>query len=208
MNIAIIGAGHAGRALAQGAVHAGYSVRIAARHPEHAEAVAWDTGAKSARSNAEAVEGADMVILAVPAAMLAEVADEIGERLDGKTVIDATNPVNADLESLSTRRSTAEALQRMLPNANIVKAFNTVFAVHHTNPVVEGQPLDGLYAGDSETAKAQVEKLLEDLGFRPIDVGPLSMAHALEDMELLNMRLNSRNGWQWQTEWRLVGPRS
>jgi len=67
-------------------------------------------------------------------------------------------------------------------------------------------PLDGLYAGDDEIAKRRVAELLEELGFRPVDAGPLSMARVLEGMGLLNVRLNSLKGGSWRTGWKLLGP--
>jgi predicted dinucleotide-binding enzyme len=88
----------------------------------------------------------------------------------------------------------------------VVKAFNTVFASRLNDPVIDGVPLDGFYAGDDETAKEVVAALLAEMGFRPIDAGELLAARALELMAFLNITLNARNGWPWQSGWKLLGP--
>ena len=72
----------------------------------------------------------------------------------------------------------------------MVKAFNTIFASHQSDPVVDDLQLDGFVAGDDDVAKEQVLALVASLGFRPIDTGPLAMARALEGMGMLNISLN------------------
>jgi predicted dinucleotide-binding enzyme len=88
----------------------------------------------------------------------------------------------------------------------VVKAFNTVFASRLNDPVIDGIPLDGFYAGDDAPAKQVVADLLADMGFRPIDAGDLLTARALELMAFLNITLNARGGWPWQSGWKLLGP--
>ena len=88
----------------------------------------------------------------------------------------------------------------------LVKAFNTTFASRHADPVVDGVPVDILVAADDDNARAKVTELVGSLGFRPIDAGPLVMARALEAMGLLNILLQIRHGWPWQTGWKLLGP--
>lgn len=207
MQIAMIGAGNVGSSLSRSAVNAGHTVRISAGHREEAERVAAEVGATAAASNAEAVEAADLVILAVPHAAAAAVAAELSDRLDGKVVVDSTNPLNAtysDLDINST--SGAQDLQMQLGGVPVVKAFNTILAARHAHPTDNGTPLDGFHAGDDEAAKAKVAELIESLGYRPVDAGGLRMARALEEMAFLNISLNARNGWSWQSAWKLVGP--
>jgi predicted dinucleotide-binding enzyme len=88
----------------------------------------------------------------------------------------------------------------------VVKAFNTVFASRLNDPVLDGVPLDGFYAGDDAGAKQVVAELLARMGLRPIDTGELLTARALELMAFLNVSLNARNGWSWQSGWKLLGP--
>ena len=124
-------------------------------------------------------------------------------------MVDATNPLTADSSRLTvTDRSAAEMLQEQLPSARVVKAFNTVFASKQAAPEVDGTQLDGFYAGDDQAAKARVRDWLAAIGYRPIDAGNLSAARALEHMAFLNISLNARNGWSWQSGWKLVGPLS
>ena len=203
MKIGIIGAGNVGRALATGSIRAGHQVMISASRPDEAERVAAEIGAAAASSNRAAIAGADIVILAVPFDAISAIVKESGAGLDSKILIDVTN--RFDPETLQGA-SNAELIQEMAPNAKVVKAFNTVFASHQANPQIDGVPLDGFLAGNDGDAKGKVAELLESLGFRPIDAGPLAMSRALEGMGLLNIVLNKRNGWPWQTGWKLLGP--
>lgn len=92
------------------------------------------------------------------------------------------------------------------PELTVVKAFNPILAGRLNDPVVDGIPLDGFYAGDDEAAKATVAELLRAMGFRPMDAGVLLAARALERMAFLNISFNVRNGWSWQSGWKLLGP--
>jgi NADPH-dependent F420 reductase len=205
MNIAIIGAGNVGRALAASSVRAGHAVVISSSDPTHATAVAAATGARAAESNREAVEAGDVVILAVPTAAIASVADELGAALEGKIVVDVTNRPTPDPTRAGTT-SIAEETAALVPGARVVKAFNTAFASRQADPIVDGTPLDGFVAGDDPEAKATVLELARSIGFRPIDAGPLAFARTLEGMAWLNISLNMTNGWSWQDGWKLVGP--
>jgi 8-hydroxy-5-deazaflavin:NADPH oxidoreductase len=203
MRIAIIGVGNVGGGLATAATAAGHEVTVAAAHEEHAATVASEVGAKAASTVAEAADGADLVVLAVPAAAAAEVLTQL---TDG-VVVDATNPLNDTYSDLTTAgTSHAENLAAAAPGVKLVKAFNTVFASRLNNAAEAGNPLDGYYAGDDESAKATVAELLTSLGFRPIDAGGLRMARSLEELAFLNITLNARNNWTWQSGWRLAGP--
>ena len=207
MNIGIIGAGNVGGALARACILAGHTVHISAAHPGQAEEVAASTGAIVALTNSGAAAEADIVILAVPYQNLEEVAVELVDDLAGRIVIDVTNTPAPDLDHRLPETSAAEEVAAILEEAKVVKAFNTVMAGIQETPVVEGMRLDGLYAGDDEYAKERVAELLESLGYAPLDCGPLIVARVLEDMGLLNVRLNAVNGWQWKMAWKLVGVR-
>jgi predicted dinucleotide-binding enzyme len=121
--------------------------------------------------------------------------------------VDATNPIDDTYSDLTTNgTSHAEQLTAAVPGVRLVKALNTVFASRLGNTDEGGQPLDGFYAGDDEGAKEVVARLLTSLGFRPIDAGGLRMARSLEELAFLNITLNARHGWSWQSGWRLAGP--
>ena len=203
MQIAIIGAGNVGRALAASLTRAGHDVTISAAHPDHAVEAASQTGATAAATNAEAATGADLVVLAVPAQSIGKIAGAMGSSLDGKVVIDVSNRPTPTPDGAST--SIAEELQDSLPAARVVKAFNTVFASRQAEPQVAGIAPDGFVAGDDATAKQTVLDVVESLGFRPVDAGSLASARTLEGMAWLNIQRNLAGG-TWQDAWVLVGP--
>ena len=207
MRVAIIGVGNVGKALGSAAVAAGHSVVLTASDPAHAVAAAQAVGATAAASNAEAVRGADLVVLAVPGGAVRAVAAEIADAVGSGVVVDSTNPLNATYSDLDIQGlSGAADLQALLPSAKVVKAFNTVFASRWAAPTENGESLDLYIAGDDADAKSRVADLGASLGFRPLDVGGLRMARSLEELAFLNITLNAGNGWVWQTAWRLVGP--
>ena len=180
---------------------------VAGESNESLETVAQSLPVQTTTSNADAVAGADTVVLAVPFGAVQGIAADLAGDLAGKIVIDVTNPLNDDLSGLSTNgQSAAELVQQAAPQARVVKAFNTVLAANQADPSVDGTQLDGFVAGDDEEAKAVVVEVLGKVGYRPIDVGPLAAARYLEGMAFLNIALNARNGWGWQTGWKLVGP--
>ena len=207
MDIAIIGAGNVGRALATSFVQGGHSVVIASRDPEDAGSLAVATRARVAGSNAEAVSAADIVVLATPFASAAEIAAEIRDAVAGKVVVDVSNRMSfgADGPDIDTTTSNAEELAALLPEAHVVKAFNTLFATNQADPIVDGVRLDGFVAGDDAEAKATVLALVESIGLDPVDVGPLSRARQLEGLAFLNITVNIANDGSWQSGWKLVG---
>jgi NADPH-dependent F420 reductase len=207
MDIAIIGAGSVGRSLATAFVRAGHTVTIASRDPEDAGVVAEATGATVAESNHTAVSASSVVVLAVPFTSVADVAAEIGDAVAGKVVIDVSNRMSfgADGPAMDTTTSNAEELAALLPGASVVKAFNTLFASNQSDPITEGVQLDGYVAADDDAARATVLELVESIGLRPVDVGPLARARQLEGLAFLNITLNIANDGSWQSGWKLVG---
>lgn len=202
MKIGIIGAGNVGSALGRASARAGHTVMISDNDPDQAAAVAKEAGAHGTRTNEEAVTAAEVVILAVPFDAVEGIVRELGERMQGKVVIDVTNRFAGDQLGAP---SNAERIQTMT-QAPVIKAFNTIFASRQADPKADGIQLDAFVAGDDADAKQTVLSLVQSLGFRPIDAGPLAMARALEGMGTLNISLNMSNGWPWQTGWKLLGP--
>ena len=203
MQIAIIGAGNVGRALATSLTRAGHDVTITAANPEHAAEVATATGARAADSNEAAARDAGIVVLAVPAQNVGTIAGDMGSSLDGKVVIDVTNRPTPSPDGSPT--SIAEELQASLPSAKVVKAFNTAFASRQADPKVGGIAPDGYVAADDETAKRTVLDVVESIGFRPVDAGSLANARTLEGMAWLNIQRNMAGG-TWQDAWVILGP--
>jgi predicted dinucleotide-binding enzyme len=207
MNIAIIGAGNVGGALAASSVRAGHTVTLSAKDPAHANAKAKQTGARAVDSAAEAVKAAGVVILAVPYAAVDAVLDELGDALAGKVLIDVTNRLKMEAMADSVDgTSAAEQIQKKAPKAKVAKAFNYAFASKQADPNVDGQSIDGYVAADDADAKKTTLELARSIGFRPIDSGPLAMARALEAMAILNVALQIENGWPWQSGFKLIGP--
>lgn len=203
MQIAIIGAGNVGRALAASLTRAGHEVTISAAHPEHALEAASRTGATAAATNADAASHADVVVLAVPAEQIAEVAGDLESSLAGKVVVDVSNRPTPTPDGAPT--SIAEELQSRVPGARVVKAFNTAFASRQADPQVRGIAPDGFVAGDDPAAKQTVLDVVESVGFRPVDAGSLAASRTLEGMAWLNIQRNLAGG-TWQDAWVLVGP--
>lgn len=207
MDVAIIGAGSVGSALAGSLTRAGHAVTITAPTDERAERAAERAGATAAASTAEAIAAADAVVLAVPNAAIDGLLAEIAPAVSGKILIDVTNRISRDdPAAVLDGTSNAERIQALAPGARVVKAFNYAFAARVAEPIVDGIPLDGFVAGDDEAAKARVLDLIGSIGFRPIDVGSLAMARALEALASLIVSLRIRNGWSGRNGWKLIGP--
>jgi predicted dinucleotide-binding enzyme len=195
MKVAIIGAGNVGKALGRSIGAAGHDVVLASTG-ESAKAAAKEIGgAATAATVMDAVRGADLVVFAVPYPAA------------GKIVIDATNPVAPGMSGLATAPGTsaAEEIARWLPDAAVVKAFNTLFASVQGDPDTHGERLDALFATDDPRARETVGALLEAMGFRPVWVGGLARARQLEELGFLNISLQLAAGGAWNTTFRLVG---
>jgi len=203
MDIAIIGAGNVGTALAGALARAGHHVTISAAHPEHASNAAAATGTDSARTNRDAIAAGDVVILAVPGTSFEAIIQDAVNELAGKVVVDVSNRPTPDPAGAGT--SAAEELQANVPNASVVKAFNTAFATRQAEPVVDGVAADGFVAGDDSAAKQTVLDIVESIGFRPVDAGSLAAARTLEGMAWLNIT-RAMQGGTWQDAWVLLGP--
>ena len=193
MNITIVGSGNVGRALGDGWKKAGHAVTFAAREP---------AGAKAAElkreSFAVAPQGdtgkADVIVLAVPWTGIEATVQALGS-LAGKIVIDATNPLTANVElALGFSDSAGETVARLAKGARVVKAFNTTGANNMANATYPGGKLMMPVAGDDADAKKTVMTLASDLGFEPIDVGPLAMSRHLEPMAVTWIKLAYAQG--------------
>ena len=207
MKIAIIGAGNVGRALATGFGRAGHQVVITSRDPEHANDVAGAVAeATTAPSPRAAAENADVVVLAIPFASFAEVAIDLRPAIAGKPVVDVSNRMSfgANGVEMDTETSNAEELAVLLPEAKVVKAFNTLVSSNQSDPVLDGVQLDGFVAADDEAAKTRVLELVASIGLNPVDVGPLVRARQLESLAFLNIALQIANNGTWRSGWRLV----
>lgn len=192
MNITLIGTGNMGSALARQLTRAGHAVRITARDLAKAQALATANPGAVAAAPAEALAGSDVVIVATGYADAVPALRSLGS-LVGKVVVDITNPLTADYMGLTLGHDTsaAEEIAKAVPEAEVVKAFNTLFAqVLADGPqFAGGQVAPAFFAGDSERAKQTAKALIESLGFTAVDAGPLKNARYLEPLAALNIYL-------------------
>ncbi|EIF31509.1 putative dinucleotide-binding enzyme [Burkholderia sp. Ch1-1] len=190
--ISIIGSGGMAAAIGGRTAKAGYTVEVISRDPARARALADQLAAGATTGTYGAAPAGDIVILAVPYNGAAAVVAEYGKALDGKVIIDITNPISPDATGLVTPAgsSAAQEIARGAPvGAHVVKAFNTLFG-----PVLaRGGRLDAFIAADDPEAKARVSTFIESLGLRPFDVGGLHMAQTLESLGLMLIGL-AKNG--------------
>jgi len=194
MNITICGSGNVGRALGMGWKKAGHSVTFAAREPNGAKAAELKKDGYAVAPQAEAATGADVIVLATPWDATAATVHALGS-LAGKIVVDATNPLTAKLDlALGFTDSAGETVARLASGAKVVKAFNTTGANNMANSKYAAGKVVMPVAGDDADAKKTVMGLANDLGFEPVDAGPLSMSRHLEPMAMLWIKLAYAQG--------------
>ena len=186
MKVGIIGTGKVATSLATGLVQGGHSVMLGSRAPAGKKA---PTAGISVGTQADAVKFGEAVILAVPFSAAKETIGSVGAGAwRGKTLIDATNAFPPP-DGWVASTSGAEEIAKLAPGAKVVKAFNTVFAQNMTTGQVGGTKIAAFVAGDDPQARRTVQKLAGDIGFDPVDAGPLSSARYLEAMAMMNIRL-------------------
>ncbi|MEM9486098.1 MAG: NADPH-dependent F420 reductase [Cyanobacteria bacterium P01_F01_bin.116] len=185
MKIAILGFGHVGKQLANLFSKAGHEIIIGLRSVSNQELPYPFASFK------KAVVDADIIAIALPFNACADVLPELAKATKEKVVIDSTNPLNADWSPklLGQENSASEEISRLLPEAHVVKAFNTIFADVMNRPLKDGQAITAFIAGDNAEAKQKVIALASDIGYAPIDTGPLYTARYLESMAHLNIQL-------------------
>ena len=197
MTVAIIGSGKMGGGFARLLASKGIDVAIGHKNPEKAVALAKEVGAKTkGGSVADAVSQADIIIFAVKYEDTAAALNAAGD-LTNKVVIDISNPITADYKGLTIGHSTsaAEEIQKLIPNARVLKAFNTIFAELLPTESRAGRKVQVFIAGDDETAKATVSELVVAAEFEPVDSGILSNSRYLEPLGELNIWLGFFLGW-------------
>ncbi len=193
MKIGILGAGLMGGTLGSLWARAGHEVTFSyARTPGKLDRLARDAGAQTG-TPAEAVQSADAVLLAVHWSRIEDVLARAGE-LDGRVVLNCCVPLDLENRDLvvGTTTSGAEELARMRPGARFVSAFNTspsealpeVFAARGERP----RP-HLLYYGDDTGAKQVAAQLIEDIGYEPLDAGPLRTARFAEPFAMVTAEL-------------------
>jgi predicted dinucleotide-binding enzyme len=192
MKITVVGAGNMGAAFVKQLTRAGHRVSVTSRDGAKAAQVAAANPGAESISIAGSAAGADAIVLAVGYADAVAALKSVGD-LQGKVVIDITNPLTADYMGLTLGHSTsaAEEIARAVPGAEVVKAFNTLFAqvLAEGSDFGNGQKATVFYASDSERAKKTTAALAESMGFKTVDAGGLKNARYLEPLAGLNVYL-------------------
>jgi len=195
MRVGILGSGLMGAKLGTIFARAGHDVVFSyARSKKKLEKLARDAGGNArAGTPREAAQNADVVLLAVHWSRVDDVLKQAGD-LSGKVVVTCSLPMNGDDTDLVVAHTSsgAEVLAGKVPGADVVAAFNTVpsevlFGVfegrsHRTRPSL-------VYCGDKKSSKHLAARLIRDIGFDPVDAGPLRIARYTEPFALLVARL-------------------
>jgi len=195
MRIGILGSGIVARTLASGFVKHGHQIMLGTRDPNQAETREWaaKNPAAPVGTFAEAASFGDLLVLAVLGSVVEQVIEVARpESFRGKTVIDTTNPlsesppVDGVLSYFTdSSQSLAERIQRLVPQAHIVKAFNSVGNTRMVNPHYDQGIPSMFFCGDDERAKSQVSEILRRFGWEPFDCGKLIAARAIEPLCIL-----------------------
>jgi predicted dinucleotide-binding enzyme len=199
MRIGIIGSGVVGRSLAQGLQRHGHEVRIGTRQEQ--------VDGLPVGAPAEVAAGADMVFLSVHGSAAVEVATALATELEDKVLVDTTNPLEFSSGSpalfVGHTDSLGERVQRAVPSARVVKAYNTVGNALMVDPQLPGGPPTMLIAGDSEDAKSAVGDLLKATGWDVADLGGIEASRYLEPLCLAWVALGMRSG-NWNQAFKLL----
>jgi 8-hydroxy-5-deazaflavin:NADPH oxidoreductase len=190
MKITVIGAGNMGSAFVKQLTRAGHQVSVTARDAAKAAKVAAEHPGAKAVAVAGSAQGADAIVVATAYANAATALRAAGVQ-PGQTVIDITNPLTADYMGLTIGHSTsaAEEIAKAVPGAEVVKAFNTLFAqvLGEGADFGQGQKATVFVAGDSEPARQKTRAIAESMGFVVVDAGGLKNARYLEPLAGLNI---------------------
>jgi 8-hydroxy-5-deazaflavin:NADPH oxidoreductase len=202
--VGVLGTGEVGRTLAAGFASRGHDVMIGSRDPAKAELRDWldgaDTGVTAGTFAQAAAHGELLVLAALGNAAQGVIAEAAPTSFAGKVVIDAMNPLDFSggfppKLSITGEDSLGERVQRALPDAKVVKAFNTIGSGYFVDPsFTAGQPTM-LIAGDDEDAKRVVGDVLADFGWADtVDIGGIEGSRELEAICIAWVKIGGRRG--------------
>jgi predicted dinucleotide-binding enzyme len=192
--VTVIGAGNMGSAIAWRVIAGGNEAQVLTRQPLKVAIPGAKHGAVG-----DPVTG-DIVVLALPYGAVAEVLDRYAGQLDGKVLVDPTNPLDlSTFDSLvvPAGSSAAEVIAQAVPGASVLKAFNTNFAATLTSGAVGHEDTTVLIAGDDDDAKSALAAVVEAGGLRAVDAGSLRRAHELEALGFLQLTLAAAGQTSW-----------
>ncbi|HMD13599.1 MAG TPA: NAD(P)-binding domain-containing protein [Bacteroidota bacterium] len=191
--IGIVGSGTVAQTLGAGFLKHGYDVMLGTR--DISKLAEWKKGAGAKAlvgSFADTAKFGEIIVLAVKGTAAKKALEQMGhENLKNKTIIDATNPIaetaptNGVLKFFTTLdKSLMEELQETVPNANFVKAFNSVGSAFMINPSFESKPTMFI-CGNNDSAKKEVSAIIDQFGWEPADFGKAESARAIEPLCML-----------------------
>jgi len=211
--VGVLGSGEVGRRLAAGFASRGHNVMIGTRDADKPELREWlsgDGAGVEAGTFADAVQHGELLVLAVLGSAAEEaIADAGASNFGGKVVIDSMNPLDFSggfppKLSITGEDSLGERVQRALPDAKVVKAFNTIGNQYFVDPSFsEGLPTM-LIAGDGEDAKRTVADVLADFGWPdPVDIGGIEGSRELEAICIAWVKIGGARG-AWDHGFKLL----
>jgi predicted dinucleotide-binding enzyme len=212
MKIGVLGTGNVGKAIGRGFIALGHEVKMGGRDANNEKAAAWAREAGGTASHgtfADAAQFGEIVVLATLGMANHSVIGATGApALAGKVVIDATNPLvpsdgPAPKLGITGEDSSGEQVQRLLPDAKVVKAFNTVGNAHMFKPDFPGGPPDMFIAGNDADAKDKVTRILTDFGWNTVDAGDIRASRQLEAMCILWVEIGMRTG-NWNQAFKML----
>ncbi len=195
MKIGIIGSGIVGQVLAKAFLAEGNDVMLGTRNTSKAEVVQWKEQNPTANTGTfdETASYGEIIILATTGAAVEDAVKMAGiANFSGKTVIDTTNPLAPEPPARGVLKyftdineSLMERVQQLIPEANVVKAFNSVGNALMYKPNLKGQIPTMFICGNDVAAKEQVSAILEDFGWDAEDMGTMEAARAIEPLCIL-----------------------
>jgi 8-hydroxy-5-deazaflavin:NADPH oxidoreductase len=194
MKVGVLGSGDVAKSLGSAFAAEGHQVRLGSRNPDSEGLVAWKAkvGPRASTGTfAETAGWGELVVLATRGAEYESVLRLAGpDQFAGKVVIDVTNPLIMTPDrppslAVGFNDSAGEQVQRILPGARVVKAFNSVGNALMYRPNLPGGPPTMFYAGNDAGAKKQVADLLTAFGWQPVDVGGIEASRVLGPLCLL-----------------------
>jgi 8-hydroxy-5-deazaflavin:NADPH oxidoreductase len=207
MKVGVLGSGDVGKKLASGFASRGHEVVVGTRNPKNTELTTWASGVKgkvSVGTLADAAKHGELIVLAVHGDSAVAAVEQAGAtNVAGKVLIDVTNPLDFSKGMppslfVGTTDSLGERVQKAVPAAKVVKAFNTVGSPQMVDPQVKSQSrLELLIAGNDAAAKQKVTEIIKSFGWSgTIDVGGIDGARYLEAMVPLWVRVGGQlNTW-------------
>lgn len=191
--VGILGSGDVGKVLAKGFLKHGYQVAIGSDHAEKLAEFKRENPQIETTTFEQAAQLGDIVVLCVKGTVAEKIIEKVKRHLSGKTVIDTTNPIadappqNGVLKFFtSLEESLMERLQKIAPDAQFVKAFNSIGSALMVNPEFGDDTKPTMFiCGNNDDAKKKVHEILEKFGFEIEDMGKAESARAIEPLCIL-----------------------